>query len=326
MIVPDFWAQASVKHRDRKRQVTIRRFGWSNESEADALTMAKARAEDALARVLSGVRLDRSEPVRAYNGADGVPIREEVLARHGEQVVTRNSYGAHCLNSPDTLFADIDFEPPRSTPCNLAAFAVLAALAFAAGQIDGIRPWHWLLWIVALLGFVPLGRSIAGALLQAQGGHQTRATARLKRFVDEHPGWGLRYYLTPAGMRVIATHAKFNATDPLATAFFKTVGADPRYVRMCRHQQCFRARLTGKPWRMGIDHHMRPRPGVWPVSEDKRPIREAWVRHYDAMAARFAACRYQDTLGNDAIHPDLRPVVELHDRLSGALRNGARIA
>ena len=37
-------------------------------------------------------------------GGIGLPIREEVLARNGDDVITRNSYGARCLNEPDVLF------------------------------------------------------------------------------------------------------------------------------------------------------------------------------------------------------------------------------
>lgn len=53
----------------------------------------------------------------AYNGAQGVPIREEVLERHGDTVITRNGYGAKCLNTPDVLFADVDFDTALPPGC-----------------------------------------------------------------------------------------------------------------------------------------------------------------------------------------------------------------
>lgn len=324
MIVPDFWAQASARHRDRKRQITVRRFGWSDESEADARAMAQQRADEALAQILQGKSLQRREPVRAYNGADGVPIREEVLARHGEQVITRNSYGAHCLNSPDTLFADIDFAPPRSRACNLIALALLVSVAFVASQTIGSNSWP--LWIVAAIAFVPLGRAMARAVHRYRGGHETIAVARMRSFIAQHPDWGLRYYRTPAGMRVVATHSTFSPRDDVVAKFFAAIGTDPRYARMCAHQHCFRARLTGKPWRMGIDRHVRPRPGVWPVSDEKRPVRDAWIREYEAKAGGFAACRFEGSLGTTRVHPDVRVTLELHDRLAGAKRKGAPLA
>src|SRR5688572_18920533 len=124
MIVPDYWVEARKQHRSAGKQVTVRRFGWSATSESDALAMAERRAEEALHRILSGEKLERRERKAAYNGAFGVPIREEVLSRHGEEVITRNSYGAHCLNTPRALFADVDFSNAPLARQAIVAFAL----------------------------------------------------------------------------------------------------------------------------------------------------------------------------------------------------------
>jgi hypothetical protein len=39
-----------------------------------------------------------------------LPIGEEIVSRHGDAVITRNSYGALGLNTPDTVFADVDVD------------------------------------------------------------------------------------------------------------------------------------------------------------------------------------------------------------------------
>jgi len=59
--------------------------------------------------VLSGEKLIRREPKIPYKGAAGVPIREEIVSRHGETIITRNAYGARCLNTPNVLFADVRY-------------------------------------------------------------------------------------------------------------------------------------------------------------------------------------------------------------------------
>ena len=112
MIVPEYWAEARFQQPRGKgqKQITVRRFGWSNDSQAEAEQMAGRRAQDGLKRIAAGESLFRREPKIPYNGAEGVPIREEVLSRQDDVVITRNSYGAHCLNTPDVLFADIDFQ------------------------------------------------------------------------------------------------------------------------------------------------------------------------------------------------------------------------
>ena len=44
MIVPTYWAEARVQQRAGDRQVTVRRFGWSDAGQDDAQAMADARA------------------------------------------------------------------------------------------------------------------------------------------------------------------------------------------------------------------------------------------------------------------------------------------
>ena len=100
MIVPRFWAEGRLQVRDAQRQVTVRRFGWSDESEAAAQAHADARTREALERILAGESLPRRDHKVPYNGAEGLPIREEILERHGEAVITRNTYGSRCLNTP----------------------------------------------------------------------------------------------------------------------------------------------------------------------------------------------------------------------------------
>ena len=84
MIVPDFWAEARLQQPLGKRQATVRRWGWSDTSEADAQAMADARAAQAMADLQAGHTVARRERKQAYNGAQGLPIREEVGRKRRE--------------------------------------------------------------------------------------------------------------------------------------------------------------------------------------------------------------------------------------------------
>jgi hypothetical protein len=318
MLIPDFWAEASARHRGGGKQVTVRRFGWSDQSPDAAQRHAQTRADEALARLLAGERLERREPKVPYNGAEGVPIREEVLARHGDSVITRNSYGASCLNTPNALFADIDLEETPGPGLVLP----LTGLMVLGGAWIG----HWLQgWGLAVLfGFMALAAGVSAArwLLamrrQAGGGAEQLALTRLRSFVQAHPDWRLRVYRTPAGFRTLAMHRPFAPDEPEVGEFFRRVHADGVYVRMCQRQRCFRARVSPKPWRMGMDQHIRPRPGTWPVDPERWPERLLWVVDYEQRAESFASCRYLETLGEGATAPEIEAVRELHDRLSRA--------
>jgi len=326
MIVPSHWAEARIQHKALGKQITVRRYGWSATSETEALANAEARAAEALRRIVAGEQLDKREPKVPYNGATGVPIREEVLSRHGEQVITRNSYGAHCLNSPNALFADIDFNPERSAKPALLAFAFLAVAAAIAGV--ALRSWGTTVGILfaSLFAASPLASLVTRLTVIARGGAEHIARARLAAFLSRNPSWNVRVYRTPAGCRLLATHRSFEATAPEVQEFFLAVSADPIYVRMCTNQRCFRARLTAKPWRIGISAHMRPRPGIWPVRPERLAVRNQWLAIYEARAASYSACRYIESLGSGVVDQSLRAVVELHDHESRALESGMKLA
>ncbi len=317
MNIPRHWAEARSQHREKGRQVTVRRFGWSANSPDEAERMARERVAEALQKILGGASLARFEPKVAYNGADGVPIREEVVAEHGDCVLTRNSYGALCLNTPDVLFADVDFED-RSAG-NYGCLLILAIIAGAV--IAGLMTGSPLVGLFGVIGGCLLaawwfakGQNL---LLRLQGGADRLAQHRVADFLATHPEWRLRIYRTPAGLRVLAVHRTFAPGDPEVAPFFQALKCDPVYVRMCERQQCFRARVSPKPWRIAVGP-IRPRTGVWPLAPHALPAREAWVKEYHAKAADFAACRFLTELGNGTPHEKVRAVQELHDRLCRA--------
>lgn len=318
MIVPAYWAEARRQQRRDGRQITVRRYGWSDVSQADAQQHAETRAGEALQRLLAGERLDRREAKQPYNGADGLPIREEILERHGTAVVTRNSYGARCLNVPDVLFADIDHATRPRLRLTLALLALLLAAALAAGFGCG-RGYGIALALIAVSGSAPLAGGLFRLWQRLAGGAEALALRRVRRFVSLHPDWGLRVYRTPAGLRLLVTHRPFTPGDAGVEAFFAATGTDPLYARMCRNQRCFRARVSAKPWRIGIASHLRPRPGVWPVAPERLAPRTAWIEAYERAAASRAACRWLENLGTPQVHPAVAPVLALHDRLSRAV-------
>ncbi len=320
MIVPQFWAEARLRDRVDGRQVTIRRFGWSDASLEEAQSHAQIRAREALDRFRAGETIVRREIKRAYNGSEGVPIREEIISRQGETVVTRNSYGALCLNTPNVLFADVDFEWGPSGCLIVTICGILMAAAVSAGW-----QWDWKVALAAgvlslLVGYA-LAEGIERLRVAIVGGPEEQARQRLARFLDRNPDWYVRLYRTPAGLRVLVLHQTFDPADPRVAEFFQALATDPIYVRMCLRQHCFRARVSPKPWRIGIPQHMKPRPGVWPVNPERLPERQAWIASYERAAEGYAACQFVAALGSGRVDPAAAEVQRLHDDLSRANRN-----
>lgn len=319
MIVPTYWAEGRLQHRAKGRQVTVRRFGWSDLSQEDAQVLANARTREAFERALAGEALPRREGRVPYNGAEGVPIREEIVAREGDCVITRNSYGALCLNTPNALFVDIDLHDPgpdralsRKVRWPVLALALVVGLV-ARSWLVGIVAAAIALWVAAWIS-----RRIHASRMRKDGGPEAWADRRIEVFAKAHPDWQLRQYRTPAGIRLLAMHRAFDPHEPEVEACFAALQTDPVYAVMCVRQHCFRARVSPKPWRIGIGRHLRPRPGTWPINPDRMDDRRHWVADYERRSTGFAACRYVRTLGEGRADPNIDAVRALHDRLCRA--------
>lgn len=250
-------------------------WGWSDVSLAAAQAAARERAAkvDALLR-------GSARPDRAAEYYPGQPMREPVLRELAgpdgglAAVVTRNTYGADILNAADALFVDVDLPEPAQP-------GLLARLFGAKAP--------------------PPGQPSPA---------ESAAVARAEAWANAHPGWGWRVYRTAAGLRLLATHATFDPADPFVREAFRQLQADPLYARLCVSQACFRARLTPKPWRVGL----RGEPPRWPWAEAAtEQVFAAWERAYRQAAQAHATCTLVRTIGTTEIHPDLRALVVLHD-------------
>lgn len=135
------------------------------------------------------------------------------------------------------------------------------------------------------------------------------AIARLRAWVAAHAGTGARVYRTAGGLRYLFTHAPM-PPDATALACMTALGADPLYITLCRTQECFRARLSPKPWRIGVDVLPVAFPRETPADQ---ALFQHWLAEYESAAGGFATCHLLETIGNSDIAPELRSVVEGHD-------------
>lgn len=325
MLVPRYWAEHRMQlHEGHGPRTTIRRWGWSAVSQAEADAHAHQRAEAVAAEVRAGRKLplaERRERKVAYNGADGLPIREEVLSEHPDldAVVTRNAYGAHCLNVRDVLFADVDLEHDLAERDRDAMVGCSSLLLVGGAVFLAMKGWILGAAVVVVVAFaLHLHRRWLRRVRRARLESPTYITGRIEAWCREHPAWRIHLYRTPAGYRLLATHGLIDPTAGDALELFQYFAVDPLFVRMCRHQRCFRARLTGKPWRMAIAG--RPGHGAWPPGNAAAMARrQEFVARYEAAAPAFAACRHLGGFGGGAEHPRAAGVRRLHDESTRAL-------
>jgi hypothetical protein len=105
-----------------------------------------------------------------------------------------------------------------------------------------------------------------------------------------------RLYKTYAGYRVIGIGTGLDVCDPRESRWYdvaRFLVTDPLYVKLCFKQECFRARLTPKPWRCGGD----------------------WSSLAHSTCHLFWECGHVDRLDE---HSSAYALLHVHDAISGA--------
>jgi hypothetical protein len=138
----------------------------------------------------------------------------------------------------------------------------------------------------------------------------------LRTVLQSEADYGFRIYQTAGGFRILATTHEFEPGSKQAERLMDAVGSDRDFVELCRKQRNFRARLSPKPWRVGL----RRSPNFFPRRSAKAEKRfQNWLAEYDQISKSRATCEYVGNVGREYVHDLIRPVVEFHDRETKAL-------
>lgn len=386
MLIPKYWAQHKQRFESQatanrlSKQATIKRYGWSDVSQSEALNHAKSRVTEAHNRWLAGEDIVRRERREEYNASNGIPIREQIISKQAfpsssqskatstQLIVTRNSYGAQVANVDNIAIIDVDNDEllHHNYPDSYDSHGYMTALTTNQSQPSSkLKVWFFVLVFILIASVIAwLGLSWLWLLVvmvgvttylwqQASQRDKARAqkyaddiaflrsymTEKLQRRVVKYPKERFRLYETPAGFRIIATHDTIEPNDELVAEWFDYFHADANYVRLSQAQQCFRARLTAKPWRMAEVNEQRtleksiPAKASW-FADDSSPqssydneqqaalaARKQWVADYEGFAKGYRACRYIESfkgreVGNSEPAPAaISDFIEWHDRV-----------
>lgn len=244
---------------------------------------ARARAREMAQRIAQRLASSPFDKKQYLYGER--PLPEPVLREFRNRgsdpgaVVTRNVYGSLVLNARDLMFVDIDQDDGRGSG------------QAAPGLVSGVL-------------------SLFGKSAPAPPKPDDPVLGGIQR-VAESNRLAARVYKTAAGYRAIITNTRFSPGDARSEALLQQFGSDPLYVRLCRMQQSFRARLTPKPWRCGVGLPPVSFPFDTPQAETRF---RAWEAGYTSTAERYATCRYLTTFGGVRFDAGFEELVDYHDR------------
>jgi len=117
-------------------------------------------------------------------------------------------------------------------------------------------------------------------------------------------------YETAKGIRLLLSSRTFKASAVETKKLFRDFHTDRLYERLCRQQNCFRARLTPKPNRIKMESCTKfncPNAG-----EENRSKMDKWIAEYDSKAEKYATCRLIGKIGS----PAKSPVMDCHDKIT----------
>jgi hypothetical protein len=282
-----YWAQGSATVAD-VHPWNVRAFGGSDVSTEEALRRANERAARAAAALVNG------HSPGSY-GYDERPLREEIIEeiRDGNElvaVITRNSYGSLVLNTSRVMFVDVDLYPQTAS--------------ISLG--DALRN----IW-----------RSLRGKGAADRLAREEKLLAGFGELSRAQPALGFRVYRTYAGFRLLITSQSYEPASKDALELLTAFGSDPLYIRMCKAQECFRARLSAKHWRCGV--RRPPSRFPWQDPAEEREYR-AWENEYHRVANGLAVCEMVGSHGPKEIDDSIRIVAQTHDRLT--MQSGAKLA
>jgi len=146
-----------------------------------------------------------------------------------------------------------------------------------------------------------------------RGSRENKALGDLEFILRREDQFGAHVYRTAGGLRYLLTLDHADPGGDHVTDLMTGMGADPLYVRLCRIQGCFRARLTPKSWRCGMGERIHI---DYPISgPDHQASVADWRRRYRDVSKEFSVCRRIGYFGKaHDTSEDFDRVLELHDR------------
>lgn len=126
----------------------------------------------------------------------------------------------------------------------------------------------------------------------------------------KYPDLSFTIYETAKGIRLLVSSRSYKAGAAETKKLFRDFNADRLYERLCRQQNCFRARLTPKPNR--IKMHSCTKFNCPSQSDEDRKKTDTWVAEYDSLSGNFATCRLIGKVGS----PAKSAVIDYHDRIT----------
>jgi hypothetical protein len=130
-------------------------------------------------------------------------------------------------------------------------------------------------------------------------------------------GLSARVYETRNGYRCIITNKSEPGGTRESIALLERLHCDNQYIHMTKVQECYRARLTPKPYRMKLS---KP-PIRFPYATEKAiELFDEWLLTYQRELVKYATCKFVEEIGT-TMDSRVLGVIKIHDELTKSSTN-----
>jgi len=140
--------------------------------------------------------------------------------------------------------------------------------------------------------------------------------ARIQKTIQKkkYSELGFIIYETFKGYRIAVTGDTFNPRDKQSKRMLRDFRSDYLYRFLCYRQNCYRARLTPKPYRIG----QRRLKMIFPNrTEEEQLEHDNWVKEYKEKSYNFMTCKKVEQYGRF----NRNRILDYHDEICGIRYN-----
>lgn len=148
------------------------------------------------------------------------------------------------------------------------------------------------------------------SLFSSRKSPEEKILKRVEKWHQENDHYSLRLYQTFAGCRLIIMNRLFNDRMKEAVQLMQELGADPLYIRLCQQQQCFRARLEPKYWRLGLKDAP---PGRFPRNAEAAEAMRGWLATFETASRGHSTCHLLEEFGAIPALPEAQFLADWHE-------------
>ncbi len=155
-------------------------------------------------------------------------------------------------------------------------------------------------------------KSLADRLFKRKNTKKELILDKIDKIVgkNKYAELGFRVYETSKGYRVLVTNKDFNPRTGESKSIMNDFGSDHLYRWLCIKQNCYRARLTPKPYRIKQKGIKVIYPGR--NTEQQQKLSE-WIKDYEEKSRDYSTCHLIKEYGKI----NMNDSIDYHDKMCG---------